>query len=105
VSGQLTITGIMVGANDEARAAEREDAEPRNINMMSSDDVRRTMTTGEGVGPPVQPYGETGRRVFKGAGEAGVKGSGDTGRSHDMRVWAAPAGTKGVQGGAADWAS
>ena len=51
---------------------------------MSSGDVLYTMTTGEGVGPPAQ---------LKGAGEAGVKGSGDTGRSHGMRVGVALAGT------------
>ena len=50
------------------------------------------MTTGEGVGSPVQSYGETGR--LQGASEAGVKGSGDTGMSHGMRVGAAPAGTE-----------
>ena len=96
-SEQLTTRAIMVGANNEVRVAEREDAE--NVNMMSSGDVRCTMTTGEGAGPPVQPDGETGRWEFKGAGEAGVKGSGDTGLSYDMRVGAAPAGTEGLQGG------
>jgi hypothetical protein len=63
----------MVGANNEAWVAEQEDEE--NVNMMSSGDVRCMMTTGEGVGPPVLSYGETGRRVFMGASEAGVKGS------------------------------
>jgi hypothetical protein len=48
------------------------------------------MTTGESVGPPVQ---------LKGTGAAGVQGSGDTGRSHGMRVGAVPAGTEGGLGG------
>jgi hypothetical protein len=80
-----------VGANVEARVAGREDA--GNGDMMSSGDVQCTITTGEGVGPPVQ---------LKGAGEAGVQGSGDTGRSHGMRVGSVPTGTEGVQAGLED---
>jgi hypothetical protein len=37
-----TVYNCRVGANDEARIVEREDAE--NVNMMSSVDVRCTMT-------------------------------------------------------------
>ena len=46
--------------------------------------------------PPVQSYGETGLRVFKGAGKAVIKGSGETGQSHGMRVEATPSGTEVV---------
>ena len=62
-SEQLKTRGMMVGANGEALVAEREDSE--NVNMMSIGDLLRTMTTGEGMGPPVKPYGGTGLRVFK----------------------------------------
>ena len=87
-SGQLTTRGIMVGANIEARVTGREDA--GNGDMMYSGDLRCTMTTGESVGPSVQ---------LQGTGAAGAQGSGDTGRSHGMRVGAVPAGTEGGLGG------
>ena len=60
--------GGSTGCEDfEARVAEREDA--RNGDMMSSGDLRCTMTTGESVGPPVE---------LEGSGAADAHG--DTGR-------------------------